>query len=84
MLIEHDPPDMKISEVEVVREIMDMGEFTILDLIQRTGASNVGVWRTVQKLIEKGLVQPTEQVKPPAGGLGSRGKPSTVYRYVGE
>lgn len=81
VLIEHGLPRMRIDEVEVVREIRGMKEFTIPDIMQRTGSSKVLVWRTVQKLMEKGLVEPTEEVKPPAAG---RGKPSMVFKYVGD
>ena len=83
MLIEHGMKDMRIAEAEITREIRDMTEFTIPDLMQRTGASKTAVWRTVQKLMEKNLVQPTEQKMPPISG-GGRGKPSAVYRYVGK
>ncbi|MEW5994861.1 MAG: helix-turn-helix domain-containing protein, partial [Candidatus Zixiibacteriota bacterium] len=84
MLIEHGMTDMRIAEAEIVREIREMNEFTITDLMQKTGASKTQVWRTVHRLMEEELVEPTEQVKPPAGGDGSRGKPSVVYRYVGK
>lgn len=80
-LIEHGLSSMRLQEVDIFREIRDMGEFTVPELVHKTGASNILAWRAVQKLIEKGLVQPTGDVKPPAAG---RGKPSTVYRYVGD
>lgn len=83
LLIEHGMKDMRIAEAEITREIRDMTEFTIPDLMQKTGASKTAVWRTVQRLMEKGLVQPTEQKMPPISG-GGRGKPSAVYRYVGK
>jgi predicted transcriptional regulator len=49
--------------------------------MRQTGASNTVTWRTVQKLIKKGLVQPTKKTITPVAG---RGKPSTVYKYVGD
>jgi predicted transcriptional regulator len=83
MLIEHGMKGMRIVEAEVTREIRELGEFTITELMQRTGSSKTIVWRTVHKLMENGLVEPTEQVKPPVSGLG-RGKPSLIYKYVGK
>lgn len=80
-LIERGLSSMRIQEVDIFREIRDHKEFTIPELIHETGASTTVAWRTVQKLIKKGLVQPTGEVKPPAAG---RGKPSTVYKYVGD
>jgi uncharacterized membrane protein len=80
-LIEHGLSNMKIQEVDMFRKIRSRKEFTIPELMQKTGASMTVVWRTVQKLIKKGLVQPTEGVKVPAAG---RGKPSTVYKYVSD
>jgi len=62
---------------------MELGEFTIPELIKTTKDSKITVWRTVQKLVEKGFVQQTEKTKLAANGLGGRGKPSGVYRYVG-
>ena len=71
---------MRIKEVEIFREIRDMKEFTIPELMRETGVSKTVAWYTVQKLMKKGLVQPTGDVKLPAA---KRGKPSTVYEYVG-
>ncbi len=84
MLIDHGMSDMRISEAEITREIREVKEFTIPDIMLRSGASKTEVWRTVQKLMKNNLVQQTDQTRPAAGGLGGRGKPSTVYRYVGE
>ena len=81
VLIEHGLSSMRIQEVDIFREIRGHKEFTIPELMRETGASKTVAWRTVQKLMEKGLVRPTGEAKPPAAG---RGKPSTVYRYVGE
>jgi hypothetical protein len=75
--------DMTVRDVGIVGYIMELGEFTIPELIKATKASKITVWRTVQKLIEKGLVRRTEKTKLAANGFGGRGKPSDVYRYVG-
>jgi hypothetical protein len=75
---------MRITEVELAREMRDMREFTISDLMRRTGAPKTLTRRTVLKLIEKGLVVDTGRFIPAAGGLGGRGKPARVYRYVGD
>ncbi len=80
-LIDHGLSSMRIQEVDIFREIRDQKEFTIPELIQKTGAPMTVTWRTVQKLMIKGLVRSTGETKPPAAG---RGKPSTVYRYVGD
>jgi len=82
-LLEQGLHDMTVRDVEIVGQIMDLKEFTIPELVRRTRASKITVWRTIQKLIEQGLVQPAEQTKPAANGLGGRGKPSRVYKYVG-
>ena len=82
-LLEQGLNDMTVRDVEIVGYIMELGEFTIPDLIKTTKASKITVWRTVQKLVEKGLVQQTEKTKLAANGRGGRGKPSGVYRYVG-
>lgn len=82
-LLEQGLRDMTVRDVEIVGQIIDLKEFTIPELIRQTGASKITVWRTVQKLIEQGLVKQIEQTKPAANGLGGRGKPSRVYKYVG-
>lgn len=82
-LLEHGLHDMTVRDVEIVGHIMEMKEFTIPELMRRTRASKITVWRTVQKLVGQGLVQPTGQTKLAANGLGGRGKPSHVYKYVG-
>lgn len=81
-LLEQGLHDMTVRDVEIVGYIMGMKEFTIPELMKMTKASKITVWRTVQKLVEKGLVQQTEKTKLAAGGLGGRGKPSYIYRYV--
>jgi uncharacterized membrane protein len=80
-LIEHGLSSMSLQEADIFREIREQKEFTIPNLISQTGASNTITWRTVQKLIKKGLVEPTDKVIMPDAG---RGKPSTVYKYVGD
>jgi uncharacterized membrane protein len=82
-LIEHGLHDMTVRDVEIVGYIMGLKEFTIPELMKMTKASKITVWRTVQKLLEKGLVQQTENTKLAANGLGGRGKPSYIYRYIG-
>jgi len=82
-LLEHGLQDMTVRDVEIVGRIMELGEFTIPELMKLTKASKITVWRTVQKLVEKGLVQQTEKTKLAANGIGGRGKPSNVYKYVG-
>lgn len=83
-LLEHGLQDMTVRDVEIVGYIMERGEFTIPELMKLTDASKITVWRTVQKLEGKGLVQQTEVTKLAANGLGGRGKPSRIYKYVGE
>lgn len=74
---------MTVKDVEIVGHIMELKEFTIPQLMKRTNTSKITVWRTVQKLVKQELVQPTEQTRLAANGLGGRGKPSRVYKYVG-
>lgn len=83
-LFEHGLHDMTVRDVEIVGQMMELKEFTIPQLIKETRASKLTVWRTVQKLVEQGLVQPTDQTKLAANGLGGRGKPSRIYKYVGK
>ena len=83
-LLEHGLHDMTVRDVEIVGHIMKLEEFTIPELMKLTKASKITIWRTVKKLVEQGLVQPTEETKLAANGLGGRGKPSRVYRYVGK
>jgi hypothetical protein len=80
-LFEYGLSSMSIQEADIFRVIKEQKKFSIPELMHKTGASNTVTWRTVQKLIKKGLVEPTEEVKAPATG---RGKPSTVYKYVGD
>lgn len=83
-LLEHGLHDMTVRDVEIVGYIMELREFTIPELMKMTKASKITVWRTVQKLLEKGLVEQAEKTKLAANGLGGRGKPSNIYRYVGK
>lgn len=83
VLVEHGLHDMTVRDVEIVGHMMQMGEFTIPELMRATKASKITVWRTVRKLMEKGIVHRTEKTKLASGGLGERGKPSAVYIYVG-
>jgi uncharacterized membrane protein len=80
-LLEYGLHSMSIQEADIFRVIKEQKKFTIPELMRQTGASKTVAWRTVQKLIKKGLVEPTDKVKAPATG---RGKPSTVYKYVGD
>ncbi|MFQ6130113.1 MAG: hypothetical protein ACE5OT_04840, partial [Candidatus Hadarchaeaceae archaeon] len=64
--------------------IMERKEFTIPELMKLTKTSKITVWRTVQKLVERGLVRLTERTRLAANGLGGRGKPSRIYKYVGD
>jgi len=82
-LLEQGLHDMTVRDIEIVGYIMQQGEFTIPELMKLTNASKITVWRTVQKLVGEGLVAQTEQTKPAANGLGGRGKPSQIYKYVG-
>ncbi|MBA7597345.1 hypothetical protein ES703_04348 [subsurface metagenome] len=83
-LLEHGLHDMTVRDVEIVGHIMKLEEFTIPELIKLTKTSKITIWRTVQKLVEQGLVQPTDQTRLAANGRGGRGKPSRIYRYVGK
>lgn len=82
-LLERGLHDMTVKDVEIVGQIIELKEFTIPQLMKLTNTSKITVWRTVQKLVKQELVQPTEQTRPAANGLGGRGKPSRVYKYVG-
>ena len=82
-LLEEGLHGMTVKDVEIVGHIMELKEFTIPQLMKLTNTSKITVWRTVQKLVERGLVQTTKQTKLAANGLGGRGKPSHVYKYVG-
>lgn len=82
-LLEHGLHDMTVRDVEIVGQVMELKEFTIPQLIKETRASKLTVWRTVQKLVKHGIVRPTDKTKPAANGLGGRGKPSIIYKYVG-
>lgn len=81
-LFEHGLTNMTVRDVKIFGEILKLEKFTIPQLMKQTHSSKITVWRAVQKFIEEGLVQPTEQLIPSSNGLGGRGKPSRVYRYV--
>ncbi len=83
MLLEHGLHDMMVRDVEIVGQIIDLKEFTMPELMKLTKTSKIAVWRAVRKLAERGLVQPTRKTRRAANGLGGRGKPSRVYRYIG-
>ena len=80
-LIKHGLSSMSIQDADIFREIREHKEFTIPELMQKTGATKTVASYTIQKLIKKGLVKPTGEVKLPEAG---RGKPSRVYRYVSD
>lgn len=75
--------NMSVRDAEIVGEIMRRKEFTIPEIKKKSGTSKITTWRTVKKLVEEGLVEETERTKAPSNGLGGRGKPSQVYKYVG-
>lgn len=83
-LLEHGLHDMTVRDVEIVGHIMERGEFTIPELMKLSNASKITVWRTVQRLVQKGLVVQTDKTRLSSNGLGGRGKPSRIYRYVGK
>lgn len=83
-LLEQGLHDMTVRDVEIVGHIMELKEFTIPELMKLTKTSKITVWRTVQKMVRQELVQPSEKTKLAANGLGGRGKPSRIYRYVGK
>jgi len=83
-LLEHGLHDITIGNVEIVGHMMEMREFTVPDLMRRGRVSRFTIWRLVQKMIRQGIVQETEKMGLTASGRGGRGKPSRVYRYVGE
>ncbi len=82
MLLETGMHDMTVRDVEIVGEVIAMERFTIPELMKRTSASKITIWRTVQKLIDRGIVRKTEDTTPSSKGLGGRGKPSQVYEYI--
>jgi len=83
-LLERGLHDMTVRDVEIVGYIMEKEKFTIPELMKLSNASKITVWRTVQKLVANGLVEETAGTKLAANGLGGRGKPSRIYRYVGK
>lgn len=83
MLLDEGLENMSVQDAEIVGETIRRGEFTIPELMKEAGTSKTSTWRTVKKLVEKELVKETEKTKAPSRGLGGRGKPSKVYKYVG-
>jgi hypothetical protein len=83
LLLEKGLYHFTIRDVQILGYAMRHGEFTIPELERLTRAPKLVVWRSVQKLLQSGLIESTDQTRPAARGLGGRGKPSRVYRYVG-
>ncbi len=81
-LFEHGLTNMTVRDVKIFGEILKLEKFTIPQLMKQTHSSKITVWRAVQKFIEEGLVQSTGQSIPSSNGLGGRGKPSRVYKYI--
>lgn len=80
MLIHRGLEDLTVRDLNITRQMIVKGEFTIPELLNHTSASRQSVWRLVNKLTEEGLVKKTDEKRLPKSG---RGKPSQVYRYVG-
>lgn len=83
VLLEKGLENMSVRDAEIVGEIMRKKEFTIPELMEKAGTSKITTWRTVKKLVDKGLVKETERTRKPSRGLGGRGKPSKIYEYTG-
>lgn len=84
LLIERGLHDLSVRDIELVGYMMQKEEFTIPELMKLTKAPKLKVWRVIQKLVEEGLVEPTDRTRLAANGLGGRGRPSRVYRYIGK
>ncbi len=82
-LLDEGLESLTVRDVEIFSQIIRMEEFTIPELMRKTETSKVTTWRTVKKLVEADLVEETDEKKPPSRGLGGRGKPSKIYRFVG-
>ncbi len=80
ILLEKGLEDMTVRDVDIVRHMMKMEEFTVPELVRKTDVSRTSVWRLVKRMSEYDLVEETDEEKLPKSG---RGKPSKVYRYVG-
>ncbi len=80
MLLENGLEDMTVRDVNMVRHMMNMGEFTVPELVEKTEVSRTSVWRLVKRMVDSNLVEETEEEKLPKSG---RGKPSKIYRYKG-
>ncbi|KXB08407.1 hypothetical protein AKJ56_01440 [candidate division MSBL1 archaeon SCGC-AAA382N08] len=72
--------DLTVRDLEIVRIMRRKEKFTIPELQKYSPASRQSIWRLVNKLDEKDLVEETGDKQLPSSG---RGKPSKVYRYVG-
>lgn len=83
VLLEKGLENMSVRGAEIVGEIMRKNEFTIPELMEKAGTSKITTWRTVKKLVDKGLVKETDRTRKPSRGLGGRGKPSKIYEYAG-
>lgn len=82
ILLENDEEDARVRDVEILTNIIKLERFTIPQIMDRisTSQSQSTTYRTVEKLIELGLVGKTEEERAARHG---RGKPSTVYKYLG-
>lgn len=80
LLIENNLENARVRDVEILANIMKMGEFTVPQIKKRVGTSKATAYRTVNELVDIGLVKETEKEKTPNS---VRGKPSKVYRYIG-
>lgn len=72
--------DMTVRDVEIVSRMISKSEFTVPQLLRGAQVSRSSVWKLVRKMVDKGLVEETDEDRLPDSG---RGKPSKVYRYVG-
>lgn len=80
VLLNNDLDDMTVRDVEIVRQMVEKGTFTVPELVRKTSVSRTSVWRLVKKMVDKNLVTETGEEKLPKSG---RGKPGKVYRYLG-
>ena len=80
VLLEEGLEDMTVRDVNIVRHMMTMEQFTVPELVEKTDVSRTSVWRLVKRMDESDLVEETGDEKLPKSG---RGKPSKVYKYIG-
>lgn len=80
VLLDRGLDDMTVRDVEIVRQMMEKGTFTVPELVKKTSVSRTSVWRLVRKMTDKDLVEETGEEKLPVSG---RGKPGKVYKYLG-